>query len=246
MGTYSFVVGETAYTIPVISLVSLMLFSTLLGSVYERSKEYATIACLGATPQKIYLILFLEGSYIASVGGLLTIFLTYPLLKNNLIPLESTGKDLGTVLLFSLTFSYVAVVSAFLAIRLKGVLKVTPSGLEKIRVRYTKGGRVIEIPLKIHNIEYFKKYLRKLSERRNIRAGVKVLKVWDENGKNVMVIALGVDREVPYKAILEIRGNSVLVELKGLETWTADHTRMLNTAIREIRRLIIDFTIVKL
>ncbi|RLE81409.1 MAG: hypothetical protein DRJ52_04255 [Thermoprotei archaeon] len=240
IGTYYSLTGELTYFSFSAIMIAVVLFSTILGSVYERSKEYSTISCLGASPRTIYFLMFLEGAYLASLSGSAALFTSLPFLKQ--VAALKSSSDISSAFFISLGVSYLSVIASYLALRLKGILAVTPSRTEKYTAERGKHGGEFEVPIKIHDWNNFKRFLKGI-EGKHVEAGIKILKVTEENGKLKALVACGIEREALYIFTLTHLGESVKIEVAGEKTWTAEHSRLYDLAVRKFRKLALKYTL---
>ncbi len=240
IGTYYMFSGEIGYLFFAALSIFLLLFSTILGTVYERSKEYSILACLGATPSKIYLVMFLEGAYLASLGGVLSMFIAYPIIREGISAYYKS--NLPSIFFLSLGTSYLATIASYLALRIKGIREVTPSRVIKYTAERKKTGGEFEVPIKIHDWSSFKHFLKEI-EGKNVEPGIKVLKVSEENGNLKALVACGIDREALYMFTLIYSGESVKIRVAGERTWTAEHSRLYDLAVRSFRKLALRYSL---
>ena len=240
IGTYYMISGETRYLFFAALSIFLLLFSTILGTVYERSKEYSILACLGASPRTIYLVMFLEGAYLASLGGVLSMFIAYPIIKEGISAYYKS--NLPSVFFLSLGTSYLATIASYLALRIKGIREVTPSRVVKYTAERKKTGGEFEVPIKIHDWNNFKRFLKEI-EGKHVEPGIKILKVSEENGKLKALVACGIEREALYIFTFTHTGETVKIKVTGEKTWTAEHSRLYDLAVRSFRKLALMYTL---
>lgn len=169
------IVGEFQYlatTLDVIILLglsSLMIITTLLGSLHQRRGEYSTISALGASPGHVSLLMLIEGVSYGLIGGVAGYVLSQFLqayVSNPIAPIQSY--------VFSPMFAsfLIAVVSSLLGSIIPArrvILRVVPS---RFLLRKIEEAHVFEdhaeavIPLRIlGDAEIFSKYVSSLTRR---------------------------------------------------------------------------------
>ncbi|MCS7138613.1 MAG: FtsX-like permease family protein [Crenarchaeota archaeon] len=169
------IVGEFQYfasaldIIVLLGLSSLMIITTLLGSLHQRKGEYSTMSALGASPGHVSLLMLIEGMSYGLIGGVIGYVLSQFLqvyVSNPIAPIQSY--------VFSPMFSsfLIAVASSILGSIIPArrvILKVVPSQflLRKIEeVSILDDHAEAVIPLRIlGDAESFVKYASSLTQR---------------------------------------------------------------------------------
>ncbi len=250
LGTYVFLQGDVGYLIITLVFIFLVIFSSLLSSIYERSKEYSIMSCVGASPRIIFIVLLLEGIYLASISSLLTLIFAYPLL--NFAKTIGLGEELitGDILssfILAVGTNYVGSILAFLAIRFRAIKKVTPSGVERIKVkRISKHEALVEVPIRLNIAEKedFIKYLLEAEKIVRVLPGLSIHRVRRISENIVqMDVSYGIEREASYVVRLEVLERKINLRLRSFGPWSAEHTKYLNDVIRALRKFILSYRI---
>ncbi|MEM1554843.1 MAG: FtsX-like permease family protein [Thermoproteota archaeon] len=169
------IVGEFQYfassldIIVLLGLSSLMIITTLLGSLHQRKGEYSTISALGASPGHVSLLMLIEGVSYGLIGGIIGYVLSQFLqvyVSNPIAPIQSY--------VFSPMFAsfLIAVLSSILGSIIPArrvILKVVPS---QFLLRKIEEASIFEdhaeavIPLRIlGDSENFAKYVSSLTQK---------------------------------------------------------------------------------
>ena len=168
VGVFQQLSGTPEFVV-VISLASLTVAVALLGSIYERRREYSTMSALGASPGHVSLLLLVEGLSYGILGGAIGYVAGQFLLA--LTPSRATPlrpQALSPLLASFLVAVVPSIVGSLLPAR-RAALQVVPSRLLLRRVSEVKvlEDRVeAEIPLRIvGDEEEFFEYLKSLVKR---------------------------------------------------------------------------------
>lgn len=250
------IVGEFQYfassldIIVLLGLSSLMIITTLLGSLHQRKGEYSTISALGASPGHVSLLMLIEGLSYGLIGGVIGYVLSQFLqvyISNPIAPIKSY--------VFSPMFAsfLMAVVSSTLGGIIparRAILKVVPS---QFLLRKIEEANIFEdhaeavIPLRIlGDSEDFVKYVSSLT-RRQPPMNQGPIYIWisprRENGKTSkieMVVSYRGERVAKYKVELLLPDNpgstirAILYSADG--KWDIDHkfcVKEMLTVLRE-------------
>jgi len=238
LGTYFLPAGFTGYIIVSIIILSLTLFSTMLGTIYERRREYTTMSCLGASPKAVSLLLLLEGIYIASLGGLITIIFANYFISRGLSFIE-IKSNLSSIFLISLIPIYTSTILAYIAIKFKSIKEIIPGGEERISVKKIYNGVTVNIPIKIRNTKSFISFLKESVKKREAIPGLKITGLEIQDSKIIVDTAYGVERETPYLLILKVEEKYVSVKIFGKYAWTAEHVRDFEEFFISLRKFLL-------
>ncbi|MEM2089364.1 MAG: FtsX-like permease family protein, partial [Thermoproteota archaeon] len=152
------IVGElqqfagTPEIVVLMGLSSLMIITALLGSLYERQKEYSTITALGASPGRVSLLLFVEGLSYGLTGGVLGYVLSQFLQAYFSNPVTPVQPYVFSSMLASFLVALVSSIIGSLIPARRVILKVVPSKslFKKIEeVKLFKNHAEAMIPLRI-------------------------------------------------------------------------------------------------
>jgi ABC-type lipoprotein release transport system permease subunit len=110
-----------------IGLSSLMIVIALLGSLYERQKEYSTISALGASPGRVSLLMFVEGLSYGLIGGVLGYVLSQFLQVYVSNPVSPIRPYTFSSMLASFIIAIVSSIIGSLIPARRVILKVVPS-----------------------------------------------------------------------------------------------------------------------
>lgn len=245
LGSYVFLRGNIGYLILTVVFIFLIIFSSLLSSIYERGKEYSIMSCMGASPKTISILLLLEAIYIASIGSLATLIITVPMFKHLSLPIKASSENFLSAFIISVITAYSGSLLAFSIIRMKGILKVTPSGLERISVKRHKDKAIVEIPLKLatDETESFINYIVKHSGKR-VQPGLDLHEIRKLSSDQVEIrLSYGVDREAAYNVKIRLFRNKAIAEIRAMGPWRAEHTQYLNDMVRALRKFLISYRV---
>jgi hypothetical protein len=159
----------TPEIIVLIGLSSLMIIITLLGSLYERQKEYSTITALGASPGRVSLLLFVEGLSYGLMGGVLGYVLSQFLQAYFSNPVTPVQPYVFSSMLASFLVALVSSIIGSLIPARRVVLKVVPSRfmfrkIEEIKL-FTDHAEAM-IPLRIiGDMDAFVTYVSSFTQR---------------------------------------------------------------------------------
>jgi len=250
------IVGEFQYfvssldVIVLLGLSSLMIITTLLGSLHQRRGEYSTISSLGASPGHVSLLMLIEGLSYGLIGGVIGYVLSQFLqvyVSNPIAPIKSY--------VFSPMFAsfLIAVVSSILGSIIparRAILNVVPS---QFLLRKIEEASIFEdhaeavIPLRVlGDSEDFAKYVSSLTKRQPpMNQGP--IYMWvsphRENGKISrieMVVSYRGERVAKYKVELLLPdnpGSTIRARLYSADgKWDIDHkfcAKEMLTVLRE-------------
>ncbi|MEM2687159.1 MAG: FtsX-like permease family protein [Thermoproteota archaeon] len=150
-------------------LASLMIVTTLLGSLYERHGEYSTLSALGASPGHVSLLLLVEGLSYGLLGGALGYVLSQFLQTYISTPVTLVKPYVFSSMLASLLVATLSSLVGSLIPARKVILKVVPSRFmfKKIEeAKLFKDHAESVIPLRIvDDVNYFVDYVSSLTRR---------------------------------------------------------------------------------
>ncbi|MBO3840255.1 MAG: FtsX-like permease family protein [Thermoproteota archaeon] len=233
-----------------IGLSSLTIFIALLGSLYERQKEYSTMSALGASPGRVSLLMFVEGLTYGLIGGVLGYVFGQFLQMYVPNPVSPVKPYVFSAMMASLIVAVVPSVFGSIVPARKAVLQVVPSKILLKKAEDTKFFRdraEAAIPLRITgDSEDFAAYVSSLTKRPPPLLGGPVYmqtSLIREGGriKTVeMVLSYRGNRVVTYRINLLLPESphstikAIVYPADG--KWKTDHkhcTREMLTALRE-------------
>lgn len=131
--------------IGVISLIMLLIMSLVLGNtvvmnVSERIHEFAVLRALGFQPRHLLALVIAESSFVATLGGLLGVALSYPIVERGIGSVVE--KNLGS-LLPHFKISPVVTLGTITAVVLLGALVALPPAYQTSRLRVSEALRKV-------------------------------------------------------------------------------------------------------
>ena len=234
----------------VVGLASLTVAVSLLGSIYERRREYSTMSALGASPGHVSLLLLVEGLSYGIIGGVAGYVAGQFLLASTPSRATPLRPQAFSPLLTSLLVAIVPSVIGSLVPARKAALQVVPSRLLLRRaseVRILKDRAEAEIPLRIvGDEEEFVEYVKSLVRRPSpVGWGPLYMRVEaHERGRRVEYIDVLVSFRGERAAVFLVKlflprspGEAIrAVALSPTGKWTVDHrscAKGLLTALRD-------------
>ncbi|MCX8183187.1 MAG: ABC transporter permease [Crenarchaeota archaeon] len=233
-----------------IGLASLMIVTTLLGSLYERHGEYSTLSALGASPGHVSLLLLVEGLSYGLLGGALGYVLSQFLQTYISTPVTLVKPYVFSSMLASFLVAILSSLVGGIIPARKVILKVVPSRFmfRKIEeAKLFKDHAESVIPLRIvDDANYFVDYVSSLTKRPPpMLLGpiyIEVTPVKEQGGINAVEILLNYrgQRVAAYRVRLVIPenpGKTVrALAYSATGQWGIDHkfcAREMLTTLRE-------------
>ncbi|MBO3840132.1 MAG: FtsX-like permease family protein [Thermoproteota archaeon] len=231
-------------------LSSLMIVIALLGSLYERQREYSTISALGASPGRVSLLMFVEGLSYGLIGGVLGYVLSQFLQAYVSNPVSPIQQYTFSSMLASFIIAIASSIVGSLIPARKVILKVVPSRFlfKKIEeVKLFEDHAEATIPLRIiGSVDDFLTYVSSFTKRPPpmswgpIYMQVSPRKEKDGGNMVEMVLSYRGERVASYRIQLLLPENpgstikAVAYAVTG--EWGIDHkhcAREMLTALRE-------------
>lgn len=231
-------------------LSSLMIVIALLGSLYERQREYSTISALGASPGRVSLLMFVEGLSYGLIGGVLGYVLSQFLQAYVSNPVSPIQQYTFSSMLASFIIAIASSIVGSLIPARKVILKVVPSRFlfKKIEeVKLFEDHAEATIPLRIiGSVDDFLTYVSSFTKRPPpmswgpIYMQVSPRKEKDGGNMVEMVLSYRGERVASYRIQLllpENPGSTIkAVAYAATGEWGIDHkycAREMLTALRE-------------
>lgn len=255
--------GSWASQLVLMSIGGLIVYTVILGSTVERTKESATISSLGASPNFITFSFLAEGLMLGAIGAVIGFSAGYILA----IAIGTSSPDVATEfhtltpMLLVLSTSIAVTGLASISPARNAIMKVVPSrkmlarGIGEVRIDNT-GARRIYIPLRLREgqVTPFLDFIsRRLSSSSYYEYGMRISRYeMDASGHRFKVSYTGAggitDRVANYdmKIALVPVGDYVHVELVARADdgkWTKLHDSFLKEMVYSIRDEVLKFTV---
>jgi len=231
-------------------LSSLMIVIALLGSLYERQREYSTVSALGASPGRVSLLMFVEGLTYGLIGGVLGYVFGQFLQVYVSNPVSPIRQYTFSSMMASFMIAIASSIVGSLIPARKVILKVVPSRLffKKIEeVKLFEDHAEATIPLRIiGDVDDFLTYVSSFTKRPPpmswgpIYMQVSPRKEREEGNMIEMVLSYRGERVASYRIQLllpENPGSTIkAVAYAASGEWGIDHkycAREMLTALRE-------------